>query len=94
MDKYLFGGDVLKTQQIILIAVVAILLISIITGYFSNRLGGILNHISIIMLIIAAPLRLISVAEYFRRSRDKKFQYLSYTAIAVIVIAGVIKMVI
>jgi uncharacterized membrane protein YfcA len=57
-------------------------------------LGGGIALVPFLTSIIAAPLRLISVAEYFRRSRNKKYQYLSYTAIAVIALAGLIRMVI
>jgi len=84
-------SGVILLQKYLLIGVIIILAVSIGADHFNEKVGLILNYVSVAILIIAAPIRIISVSEYFRKSGDKKYQALSYVVIGIIAIVAILK---
>ena len=87
-------SGIIVLQKYLLIGVIIILAISIVVDFFNEEIGLILNYVSVVILIIAAPIRIISVSEYFRKSSEKKYQALSYIVIGIIAVAAVLKAII
>ena len=82
---------VIKLQRYLLVIVIIFLAGGIVTDYINEKAGLILNYLSIGILIIAAPIRMISVSRYFRETNDRKHEILAYAVIGIIVVAAIVK---
>lgn len=82
---------VIRLQRLSLIIVIIFLLAGIAADYVSEKVSLILNYISIGILIVTAPVRMISISKYFRETNDRKYEILAYAVIGIIVVAAIMK---
>ncbi len=91
MGDFEVNRGILKLQRILLIFVLLLLVISISVGLIDPELGWNIGMAAVITLILAAPIRIIAVAEYFRKKGNRKYQYLSYIVIIIIGLTAMLK---
>ena len=91
MGGFEVNKGILKLQRLLLIIVLAFLFIDIGIGIVYPELDQNIILIALILLILAAPIRIIAVAEYFRKKGNRKYQYLSYMVIVIIGLTALYK---
>ncbi len=92
MAKFEVGRGIIKMQTIILIVVLIFLILDIIEGIILNSgLGHYLSYASVVLLIVAAPVRIIAVSRYFRKQNDRRYETMSYILILIIVLTAIIR---
>jgi NADH:ubiquinone oxidoreductase subunit K len=84
-------NGLLRLQRLLLYFIIVVLLVSMVIGQFDIRKTIILNYISVTILILAAPLRLLSISEYFRKQNEKKYRILSYMVIFVMALTALME---
>lgn len=84
--------SIIKLQKYLITAIVIIFSISIIIYFFDYKAGVIASYISVVLLFMAAPIRMIQVGEYFRKTNQKKYTALSYIVIGLIALTVMIKL--
>jgi len=91
MARFEVDKTVLKIQEYILVIVILFLAGSVITGYFHPALNRTLGYIAVVLLIVAAPIRIIAVAKHFQKKGNRHYQILSYTVILIIILTALVR---
>lgn len=92
MAKYEVGQGIIKMQRVILIVVLVFLVLDIVEGMILDKgIGHYLSYASVVLLIVAAPLRMIAVSRYFKERNDRHYQILSYIVILIIVLTAIVR---
>jgi hypothetical protein len=83
----------LKLQRSLVVLII-ILFASTIIAYFADKnIGLILSRISILVLILTVPIRLVWIAGYFRKTGNIRYQILSYLVIVIIALSALWKLI-
>ncbi len=80
-----------KLQKFLVWLIVAVFAISVIAHIFSPELGVIFYNISLVVLILSAPIRFIWMSEYFRNRSDHKYQIFAYLVIIIIAFSAALR---
>jgi len=94
MAKFEVDQGILKLQRIILILVMMVLALAVIIGMYDAKIGYYLGYTAVILLIIAAPIRIIAVSKYFKKRNDRRYELLSYIVILIIILTAIIRAII
>ncbi|GEM_PF-2528620 len=91
MAQFESDQNILNIQRYILIVVIATLAVSIILGYVKPLYEDYFSYAAVVLLIIAAPIRIIAVAKYFKKKGNRRYQMLSYTVILIIILTALVR---
>jgi hypothetical protein len=81
-----------KLQRTLIYIIIALFSACIILGFINKQIAAIASYVAVILLFLAAPIRMIWVGEYFRTTYQKKYQILAYIVIAIIILAAVFRL--
>jgi hypothetical protein len=85
-------NGLLKLQRNLIILIIILFTATIIAYFIDKNIGLILGRISILVLIMTVPIRLIWIGTYFKRAGNIRYQILSYTVIAIIALSVIWKL--
>jgi len=92
MDNISRKSNLVQFQRFLIYIIIAIFSVCIIVGFINQQAAETVGYISVILLCLAAPIRMIWVGEYFRTTKQKKYQMLSYVVIAIIILAALFRL--
>jgi hypothetical protein len=79
-------SHLVKLQRTLIYIIIALFTVCIILGFIDKQMAATTSYIAVILLFLAAPIRMIWVGEYFRTTGQKKYQALAYIVIAIIIL--------
>lgn len=92
MDSNTRKPNLVKVQRILIYITVAIFIVSMVVDFINNHIGMKFNYIAVVLLFLAAPIRMIWVGEYFRKTNRKKYQALAYMVIGIIALTVLLRL--
>ena len=84
MKSFTRKPNLVKLQKILIYIIIMLFIACIVVGFFDRQTGDTAGFLSVILLFLAAPIRMVWVGEYFRTTNQKKYQALAYVVIAII----------
>ena len=84
--------NLVKLQKMLIYIIIMLFIACIVTGIFDKKAGETVSHLSVILLFLAAPIRMIWVGEYFRATNQKKYQALAYIVIGIIAMTVLLRL--
>lgn len=91
MDTDFQRIKIIRLQNILIWAVVVAFSLGIIIGFLDKKLGRVIYFVDVLLLIMAAPLRVIWVSEYFRKAGERKYRVLAYLVIVIIALTALVR---
>jgi hypothetical protein len=91
MDTDSERTKVIRLQNILIWAVGVAFCLGIIIGFFDEKLGRLICFVDVLLLIMAAPLRVIWLSEYFRKAGERKYGILAYLVIVIIALTALVR---
>lgn len=89
MGEFQSDGRIIRLQQILTGIILAAVALAASVSFWSDTWGARLDFLSLLLLILAAPVRLIALARYFRLQNNNRYALLSYLVIAVMALTVV-----
>jgi hypothetical protein len=84
MEDIARKSRLIKLQRLLIYIIIALFAVCIILGFLNKQIAVTASYIAVILLFLAAPIRMIWVGEYFRSTNQKKYRILAYIVIAII----------
>ncbi len=92
MESNVRKPNLVKLQKILIYIIILIFTTCIAIGIINKRAGETAGYLSVILLFLAAPIRMIWVSEYFRTTNQKKYQALAYIVIGIIALTVLLRL--
>jgi len=92
MENIARKSNLVRLQKILISIIIVLFAACIVTGIFNVQTGETVSFLSVVLLFLAAPIRMIWVGEYFRSTGQKKYQMLAYIVIAIIITAALFRL--
>ena len=84
--------NLVKLQKILIYIIIALFAACTVIGILNKRAGETASYLSVILLFLAAPVRMIWVGEYFRTTNQKKYQTMAYIVIGIIAMTVLLRL--
>ena len=89
------GGDgkssIIKLQNILIIITIALFVAATVMYSIDRRTGLVACYVSVSLLILAAPIRIIWVARLFQDPGERRYRLLAYLLIAIIALTALLR---
>lgn len=85
------NNTIFRIQKGILYVVMLVLIAAVAVGFRNERIAYYLGYTAVVLLIAAAPIRIIAVAGYFKRLGNSRYRSLSYIIIVIIILTALIR---
>jgi hypothetical protein len=82
---------IIKLQNVLIIITIALFVAATVIYSIDRRIGLVACYISVSLLILAAPIRIIWVARLFRDTGERRYRLLAYLLIAIIALTAVLR---
>ncbi|UCD95266.1 MAG: hypothetical protein JSU69_04245 [Candidatus Zixiibacteriota bacterium] len=83
--------DIIKLQSVLIIITIALFAVATVIYSIDRRIGLIACHISVSLLIMAAPIRILWVGKLFREAGERRYRLLAYVLIAIIALTAILR---
>ncbi len=92
MESIARKSNLVRLQKILIYIIIMLFAACILTGIFNRQTGEAVSFLSVVLLFLAAPIRMIWVGKYFRSTGQKKYQTLAYIVIAIIITTALFRL--
>ncbi len=89
MGEYQSDDRIVRLQQVLTGIILAAVAAAAAVSFWSDTWGARLDFFSLLLLILAAPVRLIALARYFKHQNNSRYALLSYMVIVVMALSVV-----
>jgi hypothetical protein len=84
-------SDIIKLQNVLIIIMIALFVAATAVYSIDKRIGFAFCNISVSLLILAAPIRIIWVSRLFRDTGELRYRLLAYALVAIIALTALLR---